>query len=258
MVSTNQSIGARTATRGTLVHVLVQILQEANSLASRITDRLNAVTHAQEPDWITLDKECNLLVTEFKRLAEATFGIKGTLEKKILELKESGKGPIHLAAPIPASSLQTVMMLHLVGEQHMNRRLEELGLIEKRRKDALKQLEDGQKMCKERFDEMANRLNLICYMRDCLKRDGVLPCNVMYMTHVPQMIASPFSIVQIIPKLQPAQQVHTDVAPKEAVHKIATAPSAAHDPEKVKRELEKRRALLLQMRNQTKNVKNSS
>ncbi len=152
--------------------------------------QVTAVTHASDPDQITLQKECSTFLKEFKKLFEQANQLKKPLEQKIDELKQ--KGPSRLPAPVPAMSLQTIMMLHLVSEQSMGKRLEELSEIKRRQKDILNQLESGLKNARERFEELVIRLNLLAYMRDCLERDGLLPANIMYNMHLPQIVSSPF------------------------------------------------------------------
>ncbi|MDB6081576.1 MAG: hypothetical protein JWO53_848 [Chlamydiia bacterium] len=238
----NNSIIPRAEKKDYLLQMMVQLLQEVSLLAQRVAAQVNLTVHATEPNFATLHKESTNFVIEFKKLSDVAIQLKAPLEQKIEALKY--KGPSHYAEPILASSLQTVMILHLSSEQSMGKRLEEIQAIERRSKDILQQLETGIKALREYFDDIASRLNLLCYMRDCLKKDGSLPGNIMYNSKIPQTVSSPFGVQQLMPKLQKMIPVApSTAAPHHVVHQ---------DHEYAKAELEKRRALLLQLREQSK------
>lgn len=237
----DNGLAARLARRDTLLLAFGQLLQETNSLWTRVGSQVGIATHSQVPDGLTLNKECTFCLAEFRRLSEGIRKLRSPIEQRIFELKQ--RGPGCLPAPVPASSLQTIVILHMVSNQAMGKRLDEINEVDKRRKDLLQQFEAGFKACQERFEEMAARLNLLIYMRDCVDQDGALPCNIMYATNIPQVVLSPFALGSQHPQLRGFE--------KEQDDRLQAAISAGHDdPERVKQELERRKKLLLQLRDQ--------
>ncbi len=183
---------AKNAQGNSLYSALNHLLQETSALDARIQTQVGVVTHSYDPDRASLNKECSTFLKEFKKLAQFAFQLKPLLEQKIEELKD--KGPAILPQPVPASSIQTIVMLHLVSEQSMGKRMEEISEVKRRQKDILNQLEGGYTTICARFDEIVSRLNLLTYMRDCLESDGLLPANIMYNVALPQVVSSPFAM----------------------------------------------------------------
>ena len=201
---------------------LTELLQQMHGLFLRLHAQVTAITHAATPDLFILNKECDVFLKEFRVIYMIAMELKAPLEVKIQQMKERGLS--QLKGAVSASSLQTVMVLHLVGEQVMGKRLEELNEIEGKRREILKQLEMGVKAMKERFEEMAARLNLLCFMRECLQREGVLPGNVMYNAKIPQVVTSPFDASQLASRIHmaatPSPREPTDSS-EEAENKVA-------------------------------------
>ena len=216
---------------------LAELLHHLGGLSTRVSQQIAGITHAQNPESAILQHEYRQFLAEFRKLSEIAKAQRKPLEEKISSLKQ--KGPVCFSEPILASSLQSVVVLHMVSEQSMARRLEELAEIRKRQKDLLSQLEVGMKALRERFDDLAARMNLFLYMCDCLEKEGTLPGNIMYNAKLPQVVSSPFGVQQVAgllkpPSFEPALQA-------KEIH-------AQHDVEDEKKELEKRRSLLLQLR----------
>lgn len=209
---------------------LQQLFQDTNTLWSRIVAEVNRAAHSEDADLVILVKECDTCLREFKKLSDLTIALKAPVEQKISVLKLKSLSGV--SSPIEAHSIQTIMTLHLVGNQNMAKRLEELQDIEHKRKDTLNKLESWLKMSSERFNDIVLRLNLLCYMRDCLKNDGFLPCNVMYSTNIPQIVCSPFA-ERLTKVLQPNGMVPQP---------------PQFTKEQQQRDLEKRRNYLMQMR----------
>lgn|GEM_PF-6993850 len=217
----------------TLLFSLNQLLVAVSDLGGKIASIMQATIQAETPDSFMVGREKENLVGDFKRLSEMAVGLKVTLDHKIRDLKSNG-GPSSCRGPILASSLQTVMLLHLSSELTMGKRLEELNAQEKKKKEILCQFENGLKITEANFGEVAHRLNLLCYMQSCLEKEGILPANIMYLSSVPQTVISPFA-PKVVGRIQPIGR------PKEP---------SVYDNEEVKRELEKKKALLLELREQ--------
>ena len=244
----SSAIAPQNVKQDPLLHNLSQLLHDVSTLTTKIATQVGEVTHASDPNSYILNKECTSFLAEFKRLASIAYELKEPLEQRIIALKQ--KGPISFPEPIPATSLQTIVILHLVSEQSMAKRHEELSEIRRRQKDLLSHLEVGLKSVHESFDDMSVRLNLLAYMRDCLEKDGVLPANIMYNSHLPQTVSSPFGASQFLNKLKP--ELSSQSAPVEEMQKEMHVP---RDPEQMKKELEKRRTLLLQLRDESRQKK---
>ncbi len=191
---------ANVDSRHILHHQLTQHLQQAGELYKRILSQLSAITHAEVPNWIVLHHECELFCREYHALANHALQLKQLVEEKIQTLKIAASSDC--SEPILAAVLQHIMILHLVSDQAMGNRVDELKDNERRGRDAVKQLEQAYNSCRQRYDEIVCKLNLLCYIRDCLQREGILPGNVMYVTHLPHVVCSPFSKEGQIPKPQ--------------------------------------------------------
>lgn len=221
---------------------MAQLLQDVTGLGQKIMTQITAITHAVEPNALIVKKEVDDFIRDFKRLFTIATELRPSLEAKLDELQS--KGATTFAEPIPATSLQTIMMLHLASEMPMAKRMDELNTIDKYRKDALQQIQTGLKALRERFEEVVSRLNLFCYMSECLQREGILPGNIMYNSKIPQLISSPFGVQQILPQLQ--NRVNS------APTKVTSHHVVQQDPALVREDLEKRRALLLKLREESK------
>lgn len=242
------SVLAERAQKGDpLRNAMGQLLQEVTGLGQKIAAQITATTHAVEPNALIIKKETDDFVREYKRLFTTASTLRPHLEAKLNELQS--KGSVAFAEPIPATSLQTIVMLHLASEMPMAKRMDELNTIDKYRKEALQQVQTGLKALRERFDEVVSRLNLFCYMSECLQKEGVLPGNVMYNSRIPQVISSPFGVQKLVPQLQ------NKVAVQPA--KVASHHVVREDPALIKEDLEKRRALLLKLREESKKEKES-
>jgi hypothetical protein len=222
---------------------LMNSLRSVADLAGRIASHITAQIHAPQPDSAALFKECEEDLVSFRQLSSKALFLKATIDDRLREIALKGENKV--GSSIPATQLQTVMMLHLVSEQTMGRRLEELRDIERRHKETIAKLENGLKMLYEHFEELANRLNLLCHMRRCLEEDGVLPANIMYQQEIPKVVSSPFSISRTI-------SVHS---------KIQEAPASRgqgvvhYQQDGLKDDLEKKKAFLLQLREQYRATK---
>ncbi|HXF28956.1 MAG TPA: hypothetical protein VN457_03835, partial [Chlamydiales bacterium] len=244
-----------------LFQKLAELVQGVTNLATQVTAQINAITHSGAPDTVVIGKECDNYLQHFKKLSEVAIQLKAPVEEKLFLL--SAKGPGRLAEPVPATRLQSVMVLHFTGELSMAKRLEELRHIEARTKESRTQLEMGLKTAKERFEEATTRLNLLLYMKECLEKEGTLPGNIMYNSKFPQVVASPFGLKQIatrMPNFASAGAAASPSAPKSpniaaALPKISATPAVPHHialQEQKMQELEKQRERLLQLREQAK------
>jgi len=221
-----------------LFQQLSELIREMERLFKRVEEEVNRVTHTNEPNEALLARECALFTRDFQRFAQVIIMLRDSIEKRLMDLQ--AKSSCKFKEPVLASRFQTIMVLHMVGELGMNKRLEELRSIESRTKETRVQYEQQWTAIKERFEETAHRLNLLLYMRDCLAREGVLPANIMYSPTFPQVLQSPFGMRDMTTKVKEAAILKPAVERHEITKQT--------DQEKFLEEMAKKRELLLQLR----------
>jgi len=209
------------------------LLQQVADLANRVAGQISSITHAEIQNPIACARDTELFLGEYRALAERALILKAPVESRLKIL--GAKSTSCSSEPIPATALQNIVMLHLVSEQTMGRRLEELREVEKRQKEYIAQLENGLRSVSGHFEELAKRLNLLCFMRSCLEREGVLPASIMYISSIPQHVTSPFTF-------------SPQAARRQFFNPLAPSKDEKPDQDQARRELEKKRELLLQLR----------
>lgn len=225
-----------------LYNQLSELVREVERLRMRVDEEVQRTTHQSEPNSILLAKECATLLRDFQRYSHAVSSLKDSIEKKLNELQE--KPTLKFDEPVLAAKFQTVMVLHMVGELGMNKRLEELRAIEARKREMRVQYEQSWSAIKAHFDETVQRLNLLLYMKECLLRDGVLPGNIHYSSQFPHIVQSPFGMRDMMTKIREAAALKPVAAPIESPKPM--------DQETFMQELAKKRELLMQLRAQAR------
>jgi hypothetical protein len=233
ILTKNRSLAERLRPEEALLSDLGLLLQQVGDLANRIAGQISAITHAETQNPLACARETELFLGEYRQLSQRALMLRTPIEARLKVL--GAKSTACSSEPIPATALQNVVMLHLVSEQTMGRRLEELREVEKRQKEYIAQLESGLRTVSGHFEELAKRLNLLCYMRSCLEHEGVLPASIMYISSIPQHVSSPFTY-------------SPQVAKRQIFNPLAPSAEDKPDQDQVRRELEKKRELLLQLR----------
>jgi hypothetical protein len=211
---------------------LSELSKQLETLLFRIQKEVERLLRSSEIGAQELTQECAFITKEFQRFSRIALQIKEPAEHKCAEMR--AKPNLRFVEPIQARRFETVMMLHLVSEQGMNKRQEELKAREEKKKQSLELYERTLVLLQEKFDETVERLNLLLYMCEWVQEEGVIPQTIMYMT-IPENIKAP--VVSIRSKTD--QQSSREMGEKE----------------KQMRDLEKKRELLLQMRKEMKETK---
>lgn len=173
-----------------LTQALGEVLQALGSLIVRIENQISLVTHSETVDETNLFRELAQYLKEYRIIADAMLKLASPIEHKVNSYFI--KTGFQKQGPIPASSLQPVMLLHLLREQAMGRRQQEMLDIEKRKRDSVVQVEAGWSMALEQLLAVSEKLNFLCYMTDFLKKEHAIPANIMYHTNIPETVSFPF------------------------------------------------------------------
>lgn len=186
---------------------LQELVRSLHSLRHRVLTQIDTVTRAEADaiDDIGLFRECDLCLKEFHYLAEAAAKIVSPIQQRIENFYK--KTRFVKQDPFYAHSWSPVQLLHLLNEQAMGKRQQEIQEIEKKKKDMIKQLEVEVSACCQGFEEVVRPLNLLCYMRDCLQNDHALPASLMYHTDIKETVRSPF----VKTKVDVAQEMQSQV-----------------------------------------------
>lgn len=112
-----------------LTQALGEVLQALGSLIVRIENQISLVTHSETVDETNLFRELAQYLKEYRIIADAMLKLASPIEHKVNSYFI--KTGFQKQGPIPASSLQPVMLLHLLREQAMGRRQQEMLDIEK-------------------------------------------------------------------------------------------------------------------------------
>ncbi len=249
----------RAPKKDVLLHALAELIHALTILYGRVEACIAETTHAEAVDEEALLRDCAAYLKEYHYLAHVAEKVADPVMQKIDHFYEK-KGFVK-QDPFEAYSWSPVQLLHLLREQAMGRRQQEIQEIEKRKKDVITQYEQGLKACEEKFHEVVPQLNLLCYMRDYLKKEHALPANVMYHTKIPMTVHAPVfkkkEVVRQQIKKPEVPRIASPPAPivapavvvrEEKMQEAYTKPDVQEKDQAVEELKAKRQALLLKMR----------